>query len=160
VLQPGSERATALARRLEDAAFSLIGVIGAVRDDQWRLQPGPGIWSISKEVEHVIEAAAYHQWIVRRTIGHRVPSRKPVLERARMTWDASPAEAMELVRQRTSDGVRLLLDLTDAQLDLPTRPPRAREPSLAETIEAVMIDHCRGHRSDIEAKLRALDGST
>ena len=126
-------------------------------DDHWRLVSEPGIWSISKDVEHVAEASAYHQWIVRLTIGHNVPKRKPVLERAQMTSDLSPAGAVELLRQRTDEGVRLLLDLTDEQLDLETRPPRANSPALAETIEATLIHHHDTHRADIEAKLR--DGS-
>ncbi len=50
--------------------------------------------------------------------------------------------------------MRLLLDLTDAQLDLPTRPPRANAQILADTIDRVLIDHIDSHRAEIEAKLQ------
>jgi hypothetical protein len=36
----------------------------------------------------------------------------------------------------------------------PTRPPRARAQSLAETIEGALIGHLNHHRDEIEAKLR------
>ena len=151
---PMSVRAAALASRLEDAAARLIGVIETVDDDRWWLVRQPGEWSISKDVEHIIEAAGYHQWIVRLTIGDKVPKRKPVLERRQMISEMSPGQAIEVLRERTDEGARLLRVLTDEQLDLETRPPRARDNVLAETIDRVLIDHYDGHRADIEAKLR------
>lgn len=153
-----SERAAALAARLRAAAAGLIAILEPIDEDRWRHVPEPGVWSISKDAEHVVEAAAYHQWIVRLTIGDRVPKRKPVLERLRMTSELSPAEAIDLLRQRMEEGARLLLDLTDEQLDLVTRPPRARSQVLGDTIERVLIGHYRAHAADIEAKLRAFDG--
>jgi len=157
-LPTGSERAAALAARLLQAAADLVSVLEGIDEDRWRQVPTPGVWSISKDAEHVIEAAAYHQWIVRLTIGDRVPKRKPTLERLQMTSDLSPGAAVDLLRQWTEDGVRLLLELTDEQLDLVTRPPRARSPVLAETIERVLIGHYRVHAADIEAKLRGFEG--
>ena len=144
-----------MAARLREAAERLIAVIAPIDDDHWRLVPEPGVWSIGKDSEHVAEASVYHQWIVRLTIGQKVSSRRPALERRHMTSDLSPAEAAELIRLRAEDGARLVLDLTDEQLDLPTRPPRANAQRLAETIERVLIGHYDAHRDDIEAKLRA-----
>jgi uncharacterized damage-inducible protein DinB len=160
-MQPRAEsaRAAALALRLEEAASRLIGVIEPIDEPRWRLVPQSGVWSISKDVEHVAEAAGYHQWIVRLTIGHHVPKRKPLLERRQMTSELSPAEAVVLIRQRTEDGIRLVRDLTDEQLDLPTLPPRANGQLLAETVERTLILHYGAHRADIEAKLRAFDGT-
>lgn len=103
---------------------------------------------------HVAEAAIYHQWIVRLTIGQAAASRRPAIERNRMTTHHSPREVVDLLNERTREGVRLLLDLTDEQLELPTRPPRARGQRLAETIERVLIGHYDTHRLEIEAKLR------
>lgn len=100
------------------------------------------------------DASTYHQWIVRLTIGHKVPSRRPLMERRQMTTELSPAEATELIRERAADGVRLIRDLTDEQLVLPTRPARANAQPLAETIERVLIGHYDTHRTEIEAKLR------
>jgi len=154
----GSPRAAALAANLREAAAGLISVLEATEEDRWRQVPQPGAWSISKDAEHVIEAAAYHQWIVRLTIGDRVPKRKPVLERLAMTSDLAPAEAVDLLRQRTDEGARLLLALTDEQLNLVTRPPRARSEVLGATIERVLIGHYGVHAADIEAKLRAIGG--
>ena len=144
-----------LAARLNEAVAALIAVIEHIEPDRWRHIPAPGVWAIGKDAEHVIEAAGYHQWIVRLTIGQKVTSRKPVLERKQLTTDLSPAEAVALLRRRTEEGVELVLGLTDEQLSLPTRPPRARGQVLAETIELVLIDHHDGHRGDIEAKSHA-----
>ena len=143
-----------LAARLEAAATALIAIIADLEPDRWRHIPAPGVWAIGKDAEHVIEAAGYHQWIVRLTIGQKVSSRRPVLERKRLTTDLSPAEAVALLRRRTEEGAELILGLTDEQLDLPTRPPRARSQNLAETIDLVLIGHHDGHRGDIEAKRR------
>ena len=57
-----------------------------------------------------------------------------------------------LLRSRTEDGIKLLLGMTDEELNLPTRPPRARSQALAETIELVLIGHYHAHRADVEAK--------
>jgi len=149
-----SERAATLAARLDEAVAALIAVIADIEPERWRHVPAPGEWAIGKDAEHVIEAAGYHQWIVRLTIGQKVTSRKPVLERKQLTTDLSPAEAVELLRQRTEEGIDLIFGLTDEQLDLPTRPPRGRGQVLADTIEQVLIDHHDGHRGDIESKRR------
>lgn len=143
-----------MAARLGEAAAAMIAVVETVDPERWRLVPGPGIWSVGKEVEHVAEAAVYHQWIVRRTIGQTVSSRRPPIERNQMTTDVSPHHAIELVRRRTEDGVCLLLELTEEQLDLPTRPPRANAQRLGVTIERVLIGHYDAHRAAIEAKIR------
>ena len=74
----GSERAAALTARLREAAAKLTSILERIDEDRWRRVPEPGAWSISKDAEHIIEGAAYHQWIVRRTIGDSVPKRKPV----------------------------------------------------------------------------------
>jgi uncharacterized damage-inducible protein DinB len=148
-----SGRAAALAERLRQAAARLVAVIEPIDDEGWQRVPEPGVWSIGKDAEHVVEASVYHQWIVRLTIGDKVSSRRPALERLSMTSDLSQREAAELICQRTEDGARLLIDLTDEQLDLPTRPPRANRQVLAETIDRVLIGHLDTHRASIEAKL-------
>jgi len=150
-----SERAAALALRLDGAAAALIAVIADIEPDRWQHVPAPGVWAIGKDAEHVIEAAGYHQWIVRFTIGQKVSSRRPVLERKQLTTDLSPPQVVELLHRRTEEGTDLLLGLTVEQLNLPTRPARARSQALAETIELVLIGHYDVHRGDIEAKTRA-----
>ena len=149
-----SERAAALAARLDEAAAALIAVIADIEPDRWQHVPALGVWAIGKDAEHVIEAAGYHQWIIHLTIGQKVSSRRPVLERKQLTTDLSPQEAVALLRRRTDEGAELILGLTDEQLNLPTRPPRARSQVLADTIELVLIGHHDGHRGDIEAKNR------
>src|SRR5215207_9827391 len=135
----GSERAATLALRLEEAAAALIAVIADIEPDRWQHIPAPGVWAIGKDAQHVIEAAGYHRWIVRLTIGQKVSSRRPVLERKQLTTDLSPAQAVEQLRRRTKEDTDLLLGLTVEQLNLPTRPARARSQALAETIESVLI---------------------
>jgi uncharacterized damage-inducible protein DinB len=151
----GSEQAATLAARLDAAAAALIAVIADIEPGRWQHIPAPGVWAIGKDAEHVIEAAGYHQWIVRLTIGQRVSARRPVLERKQLTTDLSTPQAVELLRRRTEEGTDLLLGLTVEQLNLPTRPARTRSQALAETIELVLIGHYDAHRGDIEAKTRA-----
>jgi uncharacterized damage-inducible protein DinB len=151
-----SIRFAGLAARLGESAAALIAAVDWIDDDRWMLIPAPGVWSIGKDAEHVAEAATYHQWIVRRTIGQNVSSRRPAIERNLLTTDLSSIETVELLRRRTEDGARLLLDLTDDELALPTRPPRAKAERLAETIVRVLIGHYDTHRAEIEAKLRAI----
>jgi len=150
-----SVRAATLAARLDEAAAALIAVIADIEPDRWQHVPAPGVWAIGKDAEHVIEAAGYHQWIVRLTIGQKVSSRRPVLERKQLTTDLSSQEAVALLRRRTDEGAELILGLTDEQLNLPTRPPRTRSQVLADTIELVLVGHHDGHRGDIEAKISA-----
>jgi len=150
----GSPRARALAERLNEASAGLITVVESVDLQQWSRVPAPGVWSIGKEAEHVADAAIYHQWIVRLTIGDKVSSRRPPIERNQLTTAHTPDEVIELIRARTEDGTRLLLALRDAQLDLPTKPPRAQGQLLETTIERVLIGHYDAHRSEISAKLR------
>ena len=129
-----------------------------IEPDHWQRVPAPGVWAIGKDAEHVIDATGYHEWIVRRTLRQRVSSRRPVLERRRLTTELSPREAVERLRRCSTEGAALIAGLTDAQLDLPTQPPRARDQRLAETIERVMIGHYETHRAEIVAKDRGIRG--
>jgi len=151
-----TKRAAVLTHRLREAAAMLIALIEPIDDRRWRHLANPDIWSIGKDAEHVADAALYHQWIVRLTIGQKVSSRRPAIERKEMRTRLAPRDAVALIHQRTEDAARLLADLTDEQLSLPTRPPRARAELLEGTIERVLIGHYDAHRADIEAKLRAL----
>jgi uncharacterized damage-inducible protein DinB len=147
-------RAAALARRLQETAAALVAVVELIGIDQWMALAGRGDWSIGKDAEHVAEALVMHRWIVRRTIGEEVPSRRPSIERMVPTTELSPPQAAALIRRRVDEAASLLLRLTDEQLDLPTRPPRASGQRLGETIERVLISHLDAHRAAIEAKLR------
>lgn len=153
--QASARRAVALAAKLREAAGALIATLAQTEPEFWLRTPGPGVWATGKDAEHLSEAAGYHQWIVRRTIGERVSAQRPVLERGRLTTHLSLADAIELLRARTEESAALILRLTEEQLDLPTRPPRARSQRLAATIESVLIGHYDAHRRDIEAKQRA-----
>jgi uncharacterized damage-inducible protein DinB len=148
-----SSRAGELVARLREHAVPLVAVIEAVPDDAWNSTMAAGVWSIGKEAEHVADAAVYHQWIVRLTIGERVSSRRPAIERRQMSTALSRSEVVDLIHTRTEESAALLGALTDEQLDLPTKPPRARDGRLAETIERVLIGHYEAHRLGIEQKL-------
>lgn len=152
----GDPSASRLVADLRTAASALIAVLQDIEPEHWTHIPSASEWSIGKDAEHVAEAATYHQWIVRRTVGEKVSSRRPVLERQERTTTMTVRESIDLIRLRTDEGAARIASLTDAQLALPTRPPRARGQSLAETIEAVLIGHYDGHRHDIERKLRDL----
>jgi uncharacterized damage-inducible protein DinB len=149
-----SARASDLAERLRRASDELAAAVRSIDEDAWDRVPAPGVWSIGKDVEHAIEAAAYHQWIVRRTIGQPVPLRRPVLERARLISPLSPAEGLDRLREQAAIGIELVARLTDSELDRPTIPRRAGNQRLAETIERVLIGHSEVHRAAIEAKRR------
>jgi uncharacterized damage-inducible protein DinB len=153
-VQPGSARAAALAARLREAAAALIALVEQIDPERWEHVPGPGVWSVGKEAEHAAEGAALHRWIVRLTLGERVASGRPAVERKRLTTALPPREAADLIRQRTDEAARLVEGLSDAQLDLPKRPPGSKPRSLAEEIEGTLIGHLNHHRAAIEAKLR------
>jgi uncharacterized damage-inducible protein DinB len=153
-VQARATRARELEADLHAAAEALIALLERIEPERWSHIPGPSVWSIGKDAAHVAEAAVYHQWIVRVTIGEKVSSRRPAIERQEVTTPMTPQEAIELVRKRTDEGRTLLAGLTEEQLALPTRPPRARGQKLAETIELVLIGHYLAHRRDIEEKLR------
>ena len=152
--QAGAPRATKLEADLQAAAAELISVVERVEPERWMRVPGSSVWSIGKDAAHVAEAATYHQWIVRLTIGHKVSARRPVIERQQLTTTLTASQAVDLIRERTRDSAALIASLSDEQLALPTRPPRARGQALADTIERVLIGHYQAHRRDIEQKLR------
>jgi hypothetical protein len=81
-----ANRAEALANRLNTAASDLIAVIEPIDEGAWRHTPDPSVWSISKDADHVADATVFHQWIVRLTIGEKVASRRPTIERRGMVW--------------------------------------------------------------------------
>jgi uncharacterized damage-inducible protein DinB len=145
--------APALAALLQESAARMILAIQPLHDERWYAVPLPGVWSIGREAEHVAEAGAYHQWIVRLTIGEKVSSRRPVLERRQLTTDRSPADVAELIQRQTDTSARLILTLSDEHLQLPTRPARSHAESLAATIERVLIGHYDVHRAEIETKI-------
>jgi hypothetical protein len=153
--EPRSDRAAELAAELEEAAAALVAVVAQIEPDRWRRVVRPGVWAIGKDAEHVLEATAYHEWIIRLTIGDKVSPRRPVLERSRLTSKLSPQEVMSLLQTRSSAGAALIRTLTVEQLALPTKPPRAGAASLAATIQRVMIGHYETHRAEIETKDRA-----
>jgi hypothetical protein len=150
-----SARAQALVDQLRAAAAGLVALVEDIDAERWERVPSAGVWSVSKDAEHVADGAAYHQWIVHRTVGHQVPARRPGIERELLTARLSQPAVVDLLRRRTDEGMRLIQALTDAQLDLPPNPPRARLRTLAEMIESVLIGHYRAHQTEIESKLRA-----
>ena len=152
-LDRGSQRATVLADRLTEARDALTSLLVRVDGHDWLRVPAPGVWSSSKDAEHVADANILHQWVVRLTIGQAKASGRPSIERRQLTSSRSPAEVIEFVRATLDEAATLVRDLTDAQLDLTTIPPKAGAPSLAKTIQGLMIDHVEHHRREIETKL-------
>lgn len=153
----GRGRGESLAIQVRREALATSTVVEGIGADSWHRLPRPEVWSVGKEAEHVGDALGYHIWIIRLTIGETVRSRRPSLERARMTTELSPAEAADRIRRVADEGARLIAGLTDDQLDRSTRPPRARNSVLAETIESVLVGHLGGHRASMLAKLRDLE---
>jgi uncharacterized damage-inducible protein DinB len=152
--QAGPARAAKLVAELDAAAAALISLLQRIEPERWTHVPDSSVWSVGKDAAHVAEAAVYHQWIVRLTIGQKVSSRRPVIERQELTTTMTARQAVELIRQRTEEGAALISGLSGEQLALTTRPPRARAQALADTIELVLIGHYDTHRRDIERKLR------
>src|SRR5215471_21731211 len=113
-----SARAAALVEHLRQVGEALIGLVGSIDPEQWTRVPQPGVWSPGKEVEHVADGAAYHQWIIRTSLGEKVPPR-PKIERSEMISQRSQPDVVDLLRQRTDDGIALVARLSNAQLDLP-----------------------------------------
>ena len=130
-----------------------MSVLEQIDADAWLGIPGPGVWSPGKDAEHVADGSVLHQWSVRLTVGQAKASAKPAVERRQLTSRGSQAETIELIRRTLDEAASFIRGLTDAQLDLATKPARARARSLAETIEG-MIGHVDRHRAEIESKLR------
>ena len=149
----GSARAATLASDLDEAATAIISVLERIDGPNWLRVPQPGVWSPSKDAEHVADGNVLHQWVVRLTIGQAKASGRPGIERAQLTSSRSPAAVIELVRRTLDDAAALVRSLTDAQLDLQTKPPKTGSPTLAQTIDALMIRHVEHHRREIETKL-------
>lgn len=148
----GCARAGALAAQLESAGAALVALLSAIDAEQWVRVPAAGVWSVGKEAEHVADGNVYHRWIVRSSVGLKAGPRPPI-ERARLTALGAQQAVIEQLEACTRASVELIRPLTDAQLDLPTRPPRARSGTVVDVIEAVLIGHYNGHRREIEAKL-------
>jgi hypothetical protein len=153
--RPDSAPAANLVAELRTTEAELTGLLATVAADEWTRVPAPSTWSVGKNAAHIAEAAVYHQWIVRQTIGDQVPSRRPAIERAQLTTTMSRSEAVELIRRRTDESAALIARLTPDQLALPTQPPRVCAETLGATIERVLIGHYHAHWNDIERKLRA-----
>jgi hypothetical protein len=143
----------ALAEQLRQASGALIGLVETMDPERWTYVPAAGVWSPGKEAEHVADGAARHLWIVRLSLGQKVSAR-PTIERARLTAERSQPDVADLLRQRSEEGVSLIGGLSDEQLNLPVRPPRARSALLGQLIETTLIGHFETHRREIEAKLR------
>jgi uncharacterized damage-inducible protein DinB len=148
-------RADALVARLRQVSAELIATIEGIDSTTWSRVPSAGVWSVGKDAEHVAEGNAYHQWIVRTTLGEKVSSKRPPLERAQLTTPLSVPRMVELLRKRTEESADLIGHCTDDQLDLPTRPPRPRASTLAEVVEQVLIGHIDTHRRAIQSKLQS-----
>jgi hypothetical protein len=150
-----SARAAALADRLTEARGSLISVLERIDRHDWLRVPAPGVWSPGKDAEHVADGNVLHQWVVRLTIGQAKVSARPRIEREQLTSTRSPAEVIAFVCNTLGEAATLVRGLSDAELDLTTKPPKAGAPSLERTVQGLMIDHIDHHRREIEAKLAA-----
>jgi len=141
-------RAAAMVEQLRTAADAFIALIDHLPADRWSRVDGPGLWSPSKDAEHVAEGNALHQWVARSALG-QTPGQRPVVERARMTAQAQ-REVVALLRERTRESISLIEALTDEQLGLPCGPPR----TVDEFVKRVLIGHYGTHHAEIERKLR------
>jgi uncharacterized damage-inducible protein DinB len=149
-----SSRAAALVEQLREVAEALIGLAASIDAEQWTKSPGSGVWSPGKDAEHVADGAAFHQWLIRVSLGQKVPAR-PKIERDELVPQRSQQDVADFLRTRTEEGLALVGGLSDAQLHLPVRPPRGHLATVEQLIEAMLIGHYEGHRREIEAKLRA-----
>lgn len=145
-----SSRAVALVSALRVASEALIALVESIDAGRWARVPADGVWSISKDAEHVAEGNLLHQWHIRQSLSLEAGPRPPI-ERDRPTAIGSQPDVVDLLLQCTEESVRLISSLTEEQLDLPMR---TRTRSVAEMIERVLIGHYDTHRKEIQAKLR------
>jgi hypothetical protein len=101
---------------LHAASAALIASVEQTRPELWWRVPAASEWSLGKVAAHVADAATYHQWIVRVTIGQKVSSRRPPIERSELATTLTPAQTIDLIRQRTREGAALISSLSDEQL--------------------------------------------
>lgn len=148
-------RAATLVRELQSASNAFVALVRSIPPELWLRVASPGVWSPSKDAEHVADAAIYHQWIVRSTLRQKVSSKRPAIERTRLRAQRSQREVVALIKERTAQSIELIKALTPEELALASRPPRDPPRTLADIIERVMIGHYRRHGADIDAKLNA-----
>ena len=145
------ERAATLAQQLRAVSEAFIALIEDIDDAHWQRVPGPGVWSPSKDAEHVADGNAMHQWAVRQALGQQ-PGPPPPIERKQLIAQRARDEVAVLLRQCTADSVRLIEGLTEEQL---RRPMQTRRGDLGDLIERVLIGHITRHQREIERKLKA-----
>lgn len=148
-------RAAQLVKQLRSESSRLVALVESVPPERWLRVPSPGVWSTSKDAEHVADAARYHQWIVRSTLRQKVSATRPSIERTHLKAEHSQREVVALIEERTAESIELIKALTPDELELASRPPRDPRRTLGEIIERVMIGHYRAHAADISAKLNA-----
>jgi len=144
-----SPRAAALVEQLQMDAEAFIALVEHITADRWLRVDKPGVWSPSKDAEHVVEGNALRQWVVRSALRQR-PGPRPAVERARMTAQAAKDDLIALLRERTRESIILIEPLTDEQLSLPCRPPR----TVGDFVSRVLITHINTHHAEIQRKLR------
>jgi hypothetical protein len=148
-----SPRALALAAEFRATSAALIALVEGIEPAGWSHVRKAGEWSPGKDAEHVADGAAMHLWRIRHSLGIRQPGEQPVIERARLTSVRPQAEVVALLRARVEDGARLIEGLTDAQLDLPARPPRQPPRTVADMVARPLTGHFETHRLEIQSKL-------
>lgn len=144
-----------LAQRLDDTAERFITFIESIGPAAWDRQRNPTEWAPSKDAEHVLEGAIMHQWVIRRSLGHKTTSARPPVERARMTASMPQQQVAERLRACTQEGISLISVLTPEQLQTQVKSASAKKRTVHDFIERTLIGHYESHRLAITTKLKA-----
>jgi hypothetical protein len=143
-----------LARQLEQVAERFITFIESIEPAAWDRQGTPDEWAPSKDAEHVLEATVMHQWVVRRSLGHKTTSTRPPVERAHMTACMPQHHLVQRLRDCTQEGIELISGLTPEQLQTPVKSASAKKRTVQNFIEGPLIGHFETHRMEIAKKLK------
>lgn len=142
---------TELAAAVEEAAQAFASFVEGLTDEQFHRRPAEGEWSAAEITGHVSEApltfARHGQRVVAAGGGEvgRPPDDPGRLSAVARLAGRGPREGAQLVREAAADACAILGGFSDADLALRVRNARLGEPTLAEFLRAVMVEHLRGH---------------
>jgi hypothetical protein len=159
-----SKRAQELLDELEDAAAELEAAARAVPAPLFHQRPAAEEWSAGEILAHMADSPRFYVSEVRRllqegggTFGrpNDHPSR---LDPVRLHGGDSLEQALASNREGVATARVLLEELTDRDLAVPARHPRAGQCDVDGLIARFIVDHRRNHAQQIRENVVTLEG--
>ena len=157
-----SERAEALAGRVEEIGGEIIAFAEHCSAEEWRQITDAERWQVGVVCRHIARSLEVYPGIIRRLVsGEALPGEynwddihRSNAEQAREWADGSQDEAITLVRLHCGELANILRSLTDAQLDRVSVSPLTGEQLTTAQFAESMIEHARIHLASARATAR------